>query len=60
MFFYDLTKNLFKYRRKKIENSLRKQYKFNLKNIPFKNNRIDDLSPEQIAKLSNILINQID
>jgi 16S rRNA (adenine1518-N6/adenine1519-N6)-dimethyltransferase len=58
-FFFDLTKNLFKYRRKKIQNNLKKQYKFNLNTIPFKNNRIEELSPEKIGELSNILYEQI-
>jgi len=58
-FFFDLIKILFNHKRKKIKNNLKKHYKLNLDNIPFKNNRVGDLSPGEIAKLSNIVYEQL-
>ena len=58
-FFFELTKNLFNYKRKKIQNNLKKHYNIDLKNIPYKNKRIGEITPEEIGKLSNILYDQI-
>ena len=52
-YFKDLVKKIFSYRRKKIKTILKN--KKNLDNIPYLDQRIEELSPEQIAELSNIL-----
>ena len=54
-FFYNLTKNLFNHRRKIIKNVLVKYYDIIDKDLPFINDRVENLTPEQIGKLSNIL-----
>ena len=54
-FFFDLTKNLFNHRRKKIKTILNSYYKFKIDNVPYINNRVEELAPEEIGKLSNIL-----
>lgn len=54
-FFFNLTKNLFNYRRKKIKNILNKLYDFNLDKLPYLENRVEELSPMQIGELSDIL-----
>jgi 16S rRNA (adenine1518-N6/adenine1519-N6)-dimethyltransferase len=54
-FFFNLTKNLFNYRRKKIKNILYYFYSLNLKNLPYQENRVEELSPVQIGELSDIL-----
>jgi 16S rRNA (adenine1518-N6/adenine1519-N6)-dimethyltransferase len=53
--FFELSKNLFNYRRKKIKNILKDLYRIQDSNIPFLDNRVEDLTPEQIGNLSNIL-----
>jgi 16S rRNA (adenine1518-N6/adenine1519-N6)-dimethyltransferase len=53
--FFDLTKNLFNHRRKKIKNIINEFYKIPLKEIPYQDNRIENLTPEQIGKLSNVV-----
>lgn len=50
-YFFNLTKKLFNNRRKKIRNII----DFDNKNIPYLDNRVEELSPQQIGKLSNIL-----
>jgi len=57
-FFFELTKKLFTYRRKKIKTIIKKYYTKNLKDIPFLENRVEDLSPDQIGLISNHLINK--
>ena len=54
-YFYELTKNLFNHRRKKIKNTLDKIFKETLKGIPYLDERVENLKPEQIGELSNIL-----
>jgi 16S rRNA (adenine1518-N6/adenine1519-N6)-dimethyltransferase len=54
-FFTDLTRILFNYRRKKIKKILNDFYGMEKKEIPFLNNRVEELTPEQIGNLSNIL-----
>ena len=54
-FFFDLTKNLFNHRRKKIKTILNRYYKFKVDNASYINNRVEELAPEEIGKLSNIL-----
>ncbi len=53
-FFFDLTKELFNHRRKKIRNTL-KEFCDSLENIPYLNKRVEELRPEQIGELSNLL-----
>jgi 16S rRNA (adenine1518-N6/adenine1519-N6)-dimethyltransferase len=56
-FFFDLTRNLFNHRRKKIKNILNDLYDIKQGDLPYKDNRVEELSPEQIGNLSNILFN---
>jgi 16S rRNA (adenine1518-N6/adenine1519-N6)-dimethyltransferase len=58
-FFFDLTKNLFNYRRKKIKNILNNLYHLEPKKIPYLENRVEDLSPKQIGELSDILFKML-
>jgi len=53
-FFFDLTKKLFNYRRKKIRNILETKYD-NFENISYMGKRVEELTPEQIGELSNLL-----
>lgn len=53
-FFFNLTKQLFTHRRKIIKNTLEEFYD-NLENIPYLDNRVEELNPEQIGELSNML-----
>ena len=57
-FFFELTKKLFTHRRKKIKTTIKKYYTKNLDDVSFLENRIEDLSPEQIGLLSDQLINK--
>jgi len=54
-FFFDLTRELFNHRRKKIKNTIKKVYKIELEDIPFQNRRVEEISPEQIGELSDFL-----
>ena len=54
-FFLELTRNLFNHKRKKIKTTIKDKYHISEKKILFGNNRIQDLSVEKIAQLSNIL-----
>ena len=54
-FFFDLTKNLFNFRRKKIGTIINYLYDFEYKDIPFIEKRVEELTPEQIGDLSNYL-----
>lgn len=53
-FFFDVTKKLFGHRRKKIKNILEDVHT-KLENIPYLDRRIEELTPEQIGELSNLL-----
>lgn len=53
-FFFDVTKKLFSHRRKKIKNILEDVYT-KLENIPYLDRRVEELTPEQIGELSNLL-----
>ncbi len=57
--FFDLIKNLFNHRRKKIKNIIGEFYKIDLDTIPYLENRVEELLPEQIGNLSNALFNKI-
>jgi len=54
-FFFNLTKYLFNYRRKKIRSILNSLYNLDLKNVPYLENRVEELLPSQIGELSDIL-----
>jgi 16S rRNA (adenine1518-N6/adenine1519-N6)-dimethyltransferase len=54
-FYFDLVRILFNNRRKKIKNILNKIYKKDISNLPYINKRVEELSPEEIACLSNNL-----
>ena len=58
-FFFDLTKNLFNHRRKKIKNILNNLYNFQGNDLPFLEKRVEELKPEQIGELSNILFKNL-
>lgn len=55
-FFFDLTNKLFNHRRKKIKTTLNKIYERLDKDIPYLDKRVEELAPEQIGELSNILV----
>ena len=59
LFFFNLTKQLFNHKRKKIQNNLKKYYDIDLNNIPFKNKRIGQLKPEDIGYLSNFIFEKL-
>jgi len=53
-FFFELTKQLFNHRRKKISYTIKTLYgRFD--ELPYLNQRVEELTPEQIGELSNIL-----
>ena len=54
-FFFNLTKELFMYRRKKIGTVLNKFLKLHVDDAPYIDNRVGDLSPEEIGELCNFL-----
>jgi 16S rRNA (adenine1518-N6/adenine1519-N6)-dimethyltransferase len=54
-FFFNLIKGLFSQRRKKIKNTLQSLYRYKNNDMPYLNNRVEELTPEQIGELSNIL-----
>lgn len=55
-FFFDITRELFNHRRKKIKNTLEMlNLGVDLENIPYLDDRVEILSPEQIGELSNLL-----
>jgi 16S rRNA (adenine1518-N6/adenine1519-N6)-dimethyltransferase len=54
-FFFDVTRKLFTHRRKKIKNSLAEAFDIQEEHIPYQNNRVEELTPEQIGELSNSL-----
>jgi 16S rRNA (adenine1518-N6/adenine1519-N6)-dimethyltransferase len=53
-FFFKLTKQLFNHRRKKIRYIIKTLYG-DLKQLPYLDQRVEELTPEQIGKLSNVL-----
>ncbi len=53
-FFFELTKQLFNHRRKKIRYTIRSLYG-DLKQLPYLDQRVEELTPEQIGELSNVL-----
>jgi 16S rRNA (adenine1518-N6/adenine1519-N6)-dimethyltransferase len=55
IFYFNLVKNLFSQKRKKIKNNVKKYYNIKKNDLPFKDNRISELSPEKIAILSDYI-----
>lgn len=54
--FFNLTRELFNHRRKKIKNTIGEMYKnIDFERIPYIDLRVEELTPEQIGNLSNIL-----
>jgi 16S rRNA (adenine1518-N6/adenine1519-N6)-dimethyltransferase len=53
-FFFKLTKQLFTHRRKKIRYTIKTFYTLK-ENLPYLDQRVEELTPEQIAELSNLL-----
>ena len=59
-FFYELTNLLFSHRRKQIQTILKKHFSQKLpESIPFTSSRVETLTPEEIALLSNQLYSYI-
>jgi 16S rRNA (adenine1518-N6/adenine1519-N6)-dimethyltransferase len=57
-FFFELTKQLFNHRRKKIRYMIKALYG-NLEQLPYLDQRVEELTPEQIGDLSNVLWHQL-
>lgn len=53
-FFFELTKQLFTHRRKKIRHTIKDIYG-NFEQLPYLDQRVEELSPERIGELSNLL-----
>lgn len=53
-FFFELTKELFNHRRKKIRYTIKSLYGDHEK-LPFLDQRVEDLTPEQLGELSDVL-----
>ncbi len=59
-FFLKLTRLFFNHRRKMIRKILKDKYpNIDISDIPFKDNRVEKLSPEQIGNLSDIILEKI-
>jgi len=58
-FFFDLTKKLFNHRRKKVKYTIKNEFSINDNCIPFLDERVENLSPEDIGDLSNIIYKKI-
>ncbi len=54
LFFFELTKQLFNHRRKKIRYTIKALYG-DLEQLPYLDQRIETLTPKQIGELSNVL-----
>lgn len=58
-FFFSLTKTLFSHRRKKIKTTLHNIYDLKDDSMPYLENRVDELTPEKIGELSNLLYSSL-
>ena len=54
--FFDLTRELFNQRRKMIKNTIQNVYNINV-DVPYGDRRVEELSPEEIGRLSNFIFN---
>ncbi len=59
LFFFNLTKNLFNNKRKKIKNNIKNFYNLDLKNHPYNNYRVEELKPDEIGELSNFIYEKL-
>jgi len=57
--FFDLTRDLFNHRRKKISNTIEKLYGVISDDLPYSDRRVEELSPEQISEVCNFLFDKI-
>lgn len=57
-FFFELTKQLFNHRRKKIRYTIKSIYG-NIEQLPYLERRVEELTPEQICELSNLLYDSV-
>ncbi|MDH7517033.1 MAG: 16S rRNA (adenine(1518)-N(6)/adenine(1519)-N(6))-dimethyltransferase RsmA [Candidatus Thermoplasmatota archaeon] len=57
--FFDLTRNLFNHRRKKISTTIGKLYGVQSDDLPYFDRRVEELSPEQIGKVCDFLFDEI-
>jgi len=58
-FFFDLTRDLFNHRRKKISNIVEKLYSTRFDDLPYHDRRIGELSPEQIGEICDFLFDNV-
>ncbi len=56
--FENVVRELFNYRRKTIKNALKYGFGLNLENIPFKNYRVENLSPVEINRITEELLDR--
>ena len=54
-FFFEVTKKLFTHRRKKIKNTIEEFFGLQ-ENVPFAEHRVEELSPDQIGRISDFLL----
>ena len=57
--YFDLVRKLFIHRRKKIKNTLNMEYGLKIKDTPYLDCRVDQLTPEQIGELSDFVSKNI-
>lgn len=57
--FFDLIRDLFNHRRKKIGNTIEKLYGLRSDSLPYLNNRVEELSPEQIGEVCDFLFDKM-
>jgi len=58
-FFYDVTRELFNQRRKKIKNIVKKRWNILIEDELFGNKRVEEITPEQIGKISDYIFKKI-
>jgi 16S rRNA (adenine1518-N6/adenine1519-N6)-dimethyltransferase len=57
-FFFELTKQLFNHRRKKIRSTIKTMYG-TFEQLPYLDKRVEELTPEQIGELSDLLAQEV-
>jgi 16S rRNA (adenine1518-N6/adenine1519-N6)-dimethyltransferase len=58
-FFFDVTRELFNQRRKKIKNIVKKRWNVLIEDELFGNKRVEELKPEQIGRLSDYIFKRL-
>lgn len=58
-FFFELVKQLFNHRRKQIRTTIKQIYNQSIDDFEIAKNRVEELSPEELARLSNMLYKRI-